>query len=127
MITKTLVATALAVALAAACAQTPPPTPMPTNLTLDQAVQAALADASRRTGVAVEALQLLDAAAVTWRDGSLGCPQPGFVYTQALVPGFRVRVRVGGQAFDYHAGPRGPVVPCPAGRATEPLADDPRK
>lgn len=97
------------------------------SLTLDTAVQAALADASRRTGLAADALQVLSAAAVTWRDGSLGCPQPDRVYTQALVPGFRVRIRAAGQQFDYHAGTRGAVVLCPAGRADEPLPGDARR
>jgi hypothetical protein len=99
----------------------------PRLLTLEAAVQAALADASRRTGSQIPALQLLSATAVTWRDGSLGCPQPGMVYTQALVPGYRVRIRAAGQDLDYHAALRGAVTYCPAGRAQDPLSDDSRK
>ena len=105
----------------------PMPTPMPTSLTLDSAVQAALADASRRTGLAVEALQVKSATAVTWSDGSLGCPQPDRVYTQALVPGYRVRISAAGQELDYHASRRGPVSLCPAGRAVDPSPDDSRR
>jgi hypothetical protein len=101
--------------------------PMPPSLTLETAVQAALADASRRTGLAFDALQVISATPVTWRDGALGCPQPGRVYTQALVPGYRVRVRGAGQEFDYHAGLRGAVALCPADRAVEPLPDDSRR
>lgn len=137
MMPRLLLAMTVAGAWATGCAQMPPamptpaptptptttpmPKPMLTSLTLETAVQAALADASRRTGLAVDALQVLDAAAVTWRDGSLGCPQPDRVYTQALVPGFRVRIRAAGQQLDYHAGSRGAVLLCPAGRASEPL------
>jgi hypothetical protein len=117
---------------ATACAQLPPPGPPPSPppmapLTLEAAVQAALADASRRTGLAIDALQLKSAAAVTWRDGSLGCPQPGRVYTQALVPGFRVLVGAAGQTFDYRGGRSGDVSLCPAERAQEPLPDDRRR
>jgi hypothetical protein len=101
--------------------------PIPPPLTLQTAVQAALADASRRTGLAVEALQVKSATAVTWSDGSLGCPQPDRVYTQALVPGFRVRISAAGQEFDYHASRRGAVSLCPAGRAVEPSPDDGRR
>jgi hypothetical protein len=40
---------------------------------------------------------------VTWRDGSLGCPQPGMIYTQGLVAGFRVTVITReGRELDYH-------------------------
>jgi hypothetical protein len=41
---------------------------------------------------------------VTWRDGSLGCPEPGMFYTQALIPGFRLILVVDGQRFDYRTG-----------------------
>ena len=140
MMLKMFAPAVLAGCLATGCAQIPPPRPMPTPtpepvpapvsspLTLEAAVQAALADASRRTGMAVDALQLLSASAVTWRDGSLGCPHPGMIYTQALVPGYRVRIRAAGQELDYHAGRRGAVVSlCPADRAVEPLPDDARR
>ena len=99
----------------------------PHPLTLEAAVQAALADASRRTGSPIPALQVLSATAVTWRDGSLGCPQPGMVYTQALVPGYRVRIRAAGGDLDYHAAQRGAVTHCPDGRAVDPLPDTDRQ
>jgi hypothetical protein len=126
MNTSKLSGSAVCAILAAANAQSPPPaaTSMPPTLTLQQAVQTALADAGRRTGLAIDMLQVDSAAAVTWRDGALGCPQPGFAYTQALVSGYRVRIRASGQPLDYHAGLRGPVVLCPADRAEEPLSDD---
>jgi hypothetical protein len=130
---RTAAAVVVAGSLAAACAQplpsaqSPTSTPMPPTLTLDMAVQAALADAARRTGQPVEMLQVQSAAAVTWRDGALGCPQPDFAYTQALVSGYRVRIRAAALELNYHAGPRGPVALCPADRVVEPLSDDARK
>lgn len=128
MMLKLLVAVTVAVVCSTGCAQgsTDSPMPMLPPLTLETAVQAALTDASRRTGLAIEALELRSAAAVTWRDGSLGCPQPDRAYTQALVPGYRVRIRAQGRELDYHAGSRGAVVLCPADRAAEPLPDDRR-
>jgi hypothetical protein len=57
---------------------------------------------------------------VTWSDGSLGCPKPGMLYTQALVPGYRVKLKVGSEVWDYHASERGGVVLCPPGLAREP-------
>ena len=90
---------------------------------LNTAIEAALADASRRTGLSRTALELVSAQAVTWPDGSLGCPQPGMSYTQALVPGYRIHVRAATQEFDYHAGTRGAPVLCPPGRAVDPVVD----
>jgi hypothetical protein len=84
-------------------------------------VRAAREDAARRTGVAAESLEQLSADAVTWSDGSLGCPQPGMAYTQALVPGYRVRLRGPGGEMDYHASARGGLVLCPPGRAQPPV------
>jgi len=105
--------------------QAVPPSPLlpppPQGASLDEVVKAARADAAQRTGLAPEALELISAEAVTWSDGSLGCPQPGRMYTQALVPGYRVRLRGPGGEMDYHASTRGAPVLCPAGQAVNPL------
>ena len=98
-----------------------PPSPSAASLGLEDAVRAARADAARRTGVAAESLVLISAESVTWSDGSLGCPQPGMMYTQALVPGYRVRFRGPAGEMDYHASARGALVLCPAGRAVPPV------
>ncbi len=97
----------------------PPPAAM--SGSLEEAVRAARADAARRSGVAAESLLLISAEGVTWSDGSLGCPQPDMMYTQALVPGYRVRLRGPAGEMDYHASARGALVLCPAGRAVDPL------
>lgn len=99
----------------------PPLTPL-----LDANVVAALADAAQRTGMPTSQLQVQSAESVIWRDGSLGCSQPGLAHTQALVPGLRVRIRAGDAVLDYHAGRNGLVSFCPTGRAEEPLPDDAR-
>ena len=83
-------------------------------------IEAARADAAKRSGLPPAQLQVVKAEAVTWPDGSLGCPRKGMLYTQALVPGYRVRLRVGAEVWDYHAGERGGVVLCPPGRSQEP-------
>jgi hypothetical protein len=92
--------------------------------TLESAIDAALTDAARRTGLERTELEILSADAVTWSDGSLGCPQPGMMYTQALVPGFRIRIRAGAETLDYHAGRRGAPTFCPAGRVVPPVSGD---
>jgi len=119
---KVMTAVLLSLAmLPLACSQ---PTMAP--LTLDDAVRKARADAARRTQLAPEALELVSAEAVTWRDGSLGCPQPGLGYTQALVPGWRVQLRGPAGVLDYHASVRGAFLWCPPGQAVGPLPGDHR-
>ena len=63
-------------------------------------------------------LRVLDAAAVDWPDGSAGCPEPGVLYTQAVVPGYRIRIQAGDAVLNYHATrhSQAPVL-CPAKRA----------
>jgi hypothetical protein len=47
---------------------------------------------------------ILKAVSITWNDGSLGCPEPGKFYTQALVPGAQIVVSLGDQRYDYRFG-----------------------
>lgn len=63
----------------------------------------ALADLARRLGVQVTDIRVISSEKVTWRDGSLGCPEPGMGYTQALVPGWRALLEVDGVEYSYHA------------------------
>ena len=50
--------------------------------------------------------------AVLWTDGSLGCPRPGVMYTQAEVPGYWVELEIAGRRFDYRFGDLGVPIPC---------------
>ena len=125
----------LVVVLLAGCAPavSVPVTPAPMNPTsttpspaaggndLPSLIRTVSDDAARRSGVDASRVRVIEAGAVTWSDGSLGCPEPDRMYTQALVPGFRIRVEAGGQQFDYHAGARGTWRLCPADRARPPL------
>jgi hypothetical protein len=64
-------------------------------------------DAAERAGIQRDEVEVLTAESVTWNDGSLGCPEPGMMYTQALVPGYRVVVEAGGEEMHFHASERG--------------------
>jgi len=94
---------------------------MPTGRSLDEMVTMVREDAARQGGVSVDDVRVTNAIAVTWPDGSLGCPEPGMTYTQALVPGYRILVRAGDRALQYHASRTGHFVLCPAGRAVDPV------
>jgi hypothetical protein len=93
----------------------------PPTTSLAAVVQAARNDAAQRSGVSANAIELISAEAVTWRDGALGCPVAGMSYTTALVPGYRVRLRAQATDLDYHADARGGLLLCPPGRAVDPV------
>ena len=78
-------------------------------------------DLVERLGASREAITVEQAGVVVWRDGSLGCPQPGMMYTMALVPGYRIILSAGEESFDYHASEAGYFVLCEGGMAEEPL------
>ncbi len=65
---------------------------------------AAVADLAARQGVEATAITVVSTDEVTWRDGSMGCPEPGMNYTQALVPGIRVILELDGVRYEYHSG-----------------------
>ena len=75
-------------------------------------VAAVLADAAGRTGVAAAAISFVRAEATTWPSGALGCPEPGHMYTEALVPGYWLVVDAGGQRLDYRATQGGDFKVC---------------
>jgi len=92
---------------------------------LKSILDAATRDAASRLNVDPGAVEVTSVRQVNWSDGSLGCPVEGMLYTQALVPGYRVILRAGGQTFDYHAAANGHFVLCPPGRAIDPVPDQP--
>jgi hypothetical protein len=78
----------------------------------ERLLAAILADAAARSGSDAAAFTVIRAEAVTWGDGSLGCPQPDVMYTQALVDGYWVVLQQGDQTLDYRASEGGYFVLC---------------
>jgi hypothetical protein len=70
--------------------------------------------------VSREQLVILRAEPVVWNDGSLGCPEPEMMYTQALVNGYWVVIDAAGQKYDFRVGSRGSFRLCPPGRGHPP-------
>lgn len=67
-------------------------------------VEKAVSDLAWRLGVDESQIDVEIAEEVTWSDGAIGCPQPGFGYTQALVHGARVVLEHDGEKHIYHQG-----------------------
>jgi hypothetical protein len=94
--------------------ENPQPAGIPvTTAEMPRALREALvSDAARRFRVAESAVVLVGAEQVTWSDGSLGCAEPGQMYTQVLVPGYRVRAKTQEGEMLYHTDVSGRVVNC---------------
>jgi hypothetical protein len=72
----------------------------------------AVADLAARQGVDPSTISTVSFEEVTWRDGSIGCPQPDMNYTQALVPGIRLVLELNGRRYEYHAGGERTIFLC---------------
>jgi hypothetical protein len=75
-------------------------------------VAQAVADLAEQTGLDASAIEVVSHEEVTWRDGSLGCPQRGRFYTQALVEGYRIHLRAGGRDVHFHGAHGRPPLRC---------------
>lgn len=80
-----------------------PTGPVPTSVSERPQVQAAIADVAAREGVDPSEVSVAGYTTLTWNDGSLGCPEPGRMYTQALVPGELLVLQIEERLFSYHA------------------------
>lgn len=99
------------------------PTTDPTQTgPLDERSQAAVDDLAQRLGVSPDEIEVGPLEEVTWRDGAIGCPQPGQSYTQALVPGARLILVVDGTQYAYHGEGDEPLFYCED--PEEPLPSD---
>lgn len=84
---------------------TPVVQPAPGNPGLkDEPVSLAMADLSSRLNVSIDEIELVSLKEVTWRDGSVGCPEADMAYIQVLTAGQQLILRVDGQDFYYHSG-----------------------
>ncbi|HEY0683510.1 MAG TPA: hypothetical protein VGD45_14340 [Steroidobacter sp.] len=80
-------------------------------------------DLARRALVKHEAITVVSATEQQWSDGAMGCPQPGQMYTQMIVPGYRVVLQAAGNKYSYHSDRRGNFVVCSNGLAFPPVKE----
>lgn len=78
-------------------------------------------DLARRALVKPETITVVSATEQQWSDGALGCPKPGEIYTQAIVPGYRAVLQAGGEKYAYHSDQRGHFIVCGSGLASPPV------
>ncbi|MGB9738773.1 hypothetical protein [Chloroflexus sp.] len=99
----------------------------PYSPTIEQQIAAAKQDLAQRLGIDAATIEVVSVEAVTWPDGSLGCPRPGMAYTQVLIDGLLVQLRANGQMYPYHGDGRQPLFLCDsqAGSQSKPPRQSP--
>lgn len=85
----------------------PEPQPAP-----DSNVDAAVADLAAWLEVEPATIAVVTVDEVTWRDSSLGCPEPDRAYLQVLTPGLRIILAANEATYEYHSGRGGRVILC---------------
>lgn len=74
-----------------------------------------IADLLGRLSAGAPDIELLRAVSVVWNDGSLGCPKPGEMYTQAPIQGYWIVLAALGSEYDYRASETGFFLLCEQG------------
>lgn len=74
-----------------------------------------------RLGLELDAIKISGATPVNWRSGALGCPKPGMNYTDVLVPGIWIVLKVDGTIYRYHAATGHEPFYCPDDQAEPPV------
>ena len=111
--------------------ETPAPTSTPQMSRVESQVPEAilgpiLNEAAKLANVPPQQLVIVRAEAVVWNDGSLGCPEPGMEYAQALVNGYWVVIKATGKVYDFRTGRDGSFRLCPQGRGRPPRPSNTR-
>ena len=83
-------------------------------------LESILKEAAALAKVARDQLVIVRADSALWNDGSLGCPEPGMMYTQAEVNGYWIVIEAAGQKYDFRVGRGGSFRLCPAGQGHPP-------
>lgn len=79
-------------------------TPLPTLIgqkTMQDLVADARADLAERLSISQSEITTNEVESITWNDSSLGCPEPGMMYLQVLIPGYRILLKAKGKVYDY--------------------------
>jgi hypothetical protein len=76
------------------------------------AVGAAMSDAASHLGVTPDTLRVDQVQSREWSDSSLGCPQPGQLYSQVITPGYLIVISSGSHQLEYHTDERTRVTLC---------------
>lgn len=94
-----------------------PDRPSPARSGLDRLIDEARADLALRSSIPLERISVVEAAAVSWPNSAMGCPQPGMAYLQVPTDGSRIILEADGRRYDYHYGGRRGLFLCEPAKA----------
>ena len=84
------------------------PTPIPGAY--PSAVMAAIQRLAEQRDIPPEEITVASWESVVWPDTSLGCPKPGMVYAQVIVPGYWVILEARGSVYRAHTDEAGELI-----------------
>lgn len=76
--------------------------PNPSNQNGDELIAKSKKDLSQVLNIKEDKIEVKKVEKIDWSDGSLGCPKAGFMYTQAIVPGYLITLEAQGKEYNYH-------------------------
>lgn len=87
--------------------------PSPTSqVQISNVSNLAIAELAKKLNINPAQIKIVSEEKVEWNDGSMGCPDPDMMYTQALVDGTKVILSAEKKTYDYHAGTDGKPFLC---------------
>ncbi len=69
---------------------------------LESLIAQARAQLAAKLGITAATAELVQAQPVDWPDSSLGCPQPGYMYSQIVTPGYLIILSANGKQYEFH-------------------------
>lgn len=88
------------------------PAVVPATPALESMLERIKADLANRKSAAPAEIRTVSAAAVVWRDTSMGCGKPNESHAQIDVEGYEIVLEHGGARYDYRARKDGTFVLC---------------
>ena len=74
---------------------------------------AAMTSLASKLNISANQIEIMKSEPKVWPDSSMGCPQDGFMYSQALVEdGMFIQLKADGKLYDYHSGGGGEPFLC---------------
>jgi hypothetical protein len=77
---------------------------MTDEMTQDEAVALAKRTLAEHIKSASIPVELVSAERVDWPNTAIGCPEPGMMYAQMIVSGYKVTLRAEGKEYPVHIG-----------------------
>lgn len=75
-------------------------------------ILAVVNDLAKKLQVNKDTIIFNDITETNWSNGSLGCPKPGEMYTQAVVLGYEINLTHGNKKYSYHTNRSNGFVTC---------------